>query len=851
MSYSGAPYNFIPLSQKVMENKVKPAHNRIRASFAEEKDGEELLSGKITFQIKAETPIFVGGGLDGSEFYKTISGEYAIPGSSLKGLARNNMQILGMGSIADDIEDYNIMYRTVANARSKRTEYYRDTIMNSDCVDRRRAKISAPTNVQAGYICCKGDKYYIKETVQGPIDESKYGKINYYTASERNILEHPENFMFSDYNIFQHKQKPFPSDAVYRDKSFRKIFSGKANRYDGRNEWQDVYYKKDKIKNDKYDFVIAEMKPDMPQPKDYLRGYLCKIIKNENSFYFFKDQDGCCYKGQIQWKGIMNNQYIPYHMEIYFKNRDRHVVEIIEKKHEEAKRAERDMEEKGSRSEYKQGWLVSTGPMNNKKIVYIIPSMKNQADEKILIDDKDILAFKRDYEGKKNQLHGTRLHDEDLKEKAKAFFALPKESEEIPVFFIRKNKRTYFGYTPYLRIFYDRSIAEGIPDAHKPDAPKGRLIDYARSILGYSDEDESYKSRVSFEDAIICNGGKPESHNVILGNPKLSSYLDYLKQEENAFEKTYNDDDFELRGIKQYWLHKEIAESAVQNNDKVPSSLHALPSNVSFHAIVHFKNLRRAELGLLLWCFYQGENYRLNIGKAKSYGYGRISISEPVVSLYDFKKMYVYDKNKSNVLLSGKDIWKDGFRAADYINLYKTELKNRLGIESEQDIEKQPGIKEFLTMKNVCSLPDPDNIRYMEINKKEYQNRTQALPTVEDVLAGKDGIKLKQPEPKKGGNQNQGNRNQNRSSRNRERNQNSSQMNVQMRQDLQRVNQDKGKKISAKFIRVDDQKKILVLKAEGEEIQIKLDGFKILAYGGYKKGQEVNIIKTGNYYELT
>ena len=52
-------------------------------------------------------------------FRKNENGKYCIPGSSVRGLIRNNVQILGFSSFEDDIDDYALMYRNVANGAEK------------------------------------------------------------------------------------------------------------------------------------------------------------------------------------------------------------------------------------------------------------------------------------------------------------------------------------------------------------------------------------------------------------------------------------------------------------------------------------------------------------------------------------------------------------------------------------------------------------------------------------------------------------------------------------------------------------------------------------------------------------
>lgn len=66
--------------------------------------------------MTAQTPIIVDGG--DSHFYKNKDGKAAIPGSTMRGLVRSNMQILSQSSIVDDIADAKLIYRCVGGSAS-------------------------------------------------------------------------------------------------------------------------------------------------------------------------------------------------------------------------------------------------------------------------------------------------------------------------------------------------------------------------------------------------------------------------------------------------------------------------------------------------------------------------------------------------------------------------------------------------------------------------------------------------------------------------------------------------------------------------------------------------------------
>jgi CRISPR-associated protein (TIGR03986 family) len=80
-----APYNFVPLAKDVVfpdwADKV-----------TQDIPFREGMSGELDVEIRAETPLFVRGG-DGQRFFRLPDGTLAIPGSSLRGMLRNVVEI--------------------------------------------------------------------------------------------------------------------------------------------------------------------------------------------------------------------------------------------------------------------------------------------------------------------------------------------------------------------------------------------------------------------------------------------------------------------------------------------------------------------------------------------------------------------------------------------------------------------------------------------------------------------------------------------------------------------------------------------------------------------------------------
>lgn len=149
-----APYNFVPFSNKIIQRyesmEELPSHGIV---------DPELKTGEIQVSIEAQTPIYIGDGSSEeiSDFFRGADGEYQIPGSSVRGMLRETMQILGFGLVrpGEDVADYQIYFRDMATT-SARAKYYKNVMGIKN-------KATIPPNVKQGYFCCDEDgKYYIK-----------------------------------------------------------------------------------------------------------------------------------------------------------------------------------------------------------------------------------------------------------------------------------------------------------------------------------------------------------------------------------------------------------------------------------------------------------------------------------------------------------------------------------------------------------------------------------------------------------------------------------------------------------------------------------------------------------------
>ena len=116
MPYNNNPYNFIPLLDRVYTRYASmeqlPAHDAWEPN---------RLSGIITCTFTAETPVCVDNGKkdNANDFFRRVDGTYVIPGSSVKGIVRTNMMILGQGALrpGEDLDNVRMLYRAMASAK--------------------------------------------------------------------------------------------------------------------------------------------------------------------------------------------------------------------------------------------------------------------------------------------------------------------------------------------------------------------------------------------------------------------------------------------------------------------------------------------------------------------------------------------------------------------------------------------------------------------------------------------------------------------------------------------------------------------------------------------------------------
>jgi CRISPR-associated protein (TIGR03986 family) len=196
---ASAPYNFVPLNKDVIEISPKslPVFNNLKGEEKSKSNRyhEDRFTGWIELDIEAKTPLYIRGTLNSEEMKKqqkaesegkkyinsdfySPNGRKQIPGSSLKGMIRNIMEITTYGKFAF-FDDKTLYYRGLADKSNLRSEY-QQKVSSYDS----RAKKSIYT-VSAGVLTREGFNYFITPSNYEPgklsnLEKDKYEPINFY-----------------------------------------------------------------------------------------------------------------------------------------------------------------------------------------------------------------------------------------------------------------------------------------------------------------------------------------------------------------------------------------------------------------------------------------------------------------------------------------------------------------------------------------------------------------------------------------------------------------------------------------------------------------------------------------------
>lgn len=312
----------------------------------------------------------------------------------------------------------------------------------------------------------------------------------------------------------------------------------------------------------------------------------------------------------------------------------------------------------------------------------------------LLFPDKQVNPLKIRPEAVKDYLENlTPFQRDELSTSAHGKGAL---QHEKPIFFVREQgskEVTYFGHSPNFRIparinGKDRAASpkdfvpaalRAVPQPDLVEAIFGWVVDDNEPPLGEGQR----AGRVFFSDAQcttlhddIWYSKQPITPHV-LASPKPTTFQHYLIQDE---EEGHDPDDkktlahygtspeeTDIRGYKMYW-HRGHGPSIETSKDEKEQAKHAtqltkirpLKAGVQFTCRIHFENLRREELGALLWVLApagdERHEYCHKLGMGKPLGMGAIKIT-PTLHLTDRQQRYhdLFDDGERWHTAAGKE----------------------------------------------------------------------------------------------------------------------------------------------------------------------------------------------------
>lgn len=271
------------------------------------------------------------------------------------------------------------------------------------------------------------------------------------------------------------------------------------------------------------------------------------------------------------------------------------------------------------------GFIVLTGhPGGNKRSDFIFENKKS-ANSKVVAYET-ILEF--------NQANAPKASDQksgfDLVGKLSRCKKMGYPG--IPVFYISNTDGTpkSLGLSMMYRLPYKKTLHDAINNSCNKNFFDN--MDFAECIFGKIEDTKnknhasinfSLRSRVQFEDAITESEPDGNQINTILNNPKPTYYPNYIEQSGRKY-STLMDPNVKLRGWKRYPVRNQI--NPIEGTGETSSCFRPLKECTIFNGRIHFHNLKREELGALLWAITWGNDENLShaVGMGKPYGFGQI-----------------------------------------------------------------------------------------------------------------------------------------------------------------------------------------------------------------------------------
>lgn len=246
-------------------------------------------------------------------------------------------------------------------------------------------------------------------------------------------------------------------------------------------------------------------------------------------------------------------------------------------------------------------------------------------------------------------------------------------------------------------------------DINKPDM--------AECLFGYINKNKkSLRGRVQFSHAKCveeCLLTEDDLVNVYMASPKPTYYPIYVRQQGEdgimaitgndgltypTSYNTYTGSGSKLKGWKRYPVRdKAFYDDSNLNERQLEQTSPFIPMNSGSRFIcrIYFHNLKKVELGALLYAIDLGEDCYHSIGFAKPFGYGVVKM-----------KVSLGQLNSVGNSMNCKDV---------NIEEYKKEFEQLMYTQMNVDIQKTEQLRELLAMSKLQEVNIP--LEYMQLGE--------------------------------------------------------------------------------------------------------------------------------------
>lgn len=283
-----------------------------------------------------------------------------------------------------------------------------------------------------------------------------------------------------------------------------------------------------------------------------------------------------------------------------------------------------------------QGRIVVTGqpgnafndeqpgrPNKNKKYEFIFYSKSEDGGAAVPVLDEVMRSFQHIHQ------------DSDEWKYWRSLLNQNKLDSGIPVFFHQDKDGSIrsLGLAMMYKVPYKHSLHQAIAHTAKEHL-QVETPDLADTIFGCIDQQpgKSLRGRVSISLAHLIDAESTHLHEVgptVLSNPKPTFYPAYIRQGDAKDFRQLMQADSELAGWKRYPPKSvQVPPPPDKSQPTVQVTLETVAAKSRFAFKLRFHNLRRVELGALLWALDFGGQPRLRhgLGMGKPFGLGQISL---------------------------------------------------------------------------------------------------------------------------------------------------------------------------------------------------------------------------------